>query len=73
MGDGWGAGKIVGRSREGLQTMRDGDVCGMESHLSYLETFQLHSCACKHHRRNSNIWQRCSLGLYEDIRTGGRH
>ena len=45
----------------------------MELHLSYLSAFQLHSCACKHHRRNSNILQCCSLGLYEDAHVCGRH
>ena len=48
-------------------------VCTVGLHLSYLAAFQLHSCACKHHRRNSNILQCCSLGLYEDAGTCGRH
>ena len=48
-------------------------VCTVELHLSYLDALQLHSCICKHHRRNSNILQCCSLGLYEDAGTCGRH
>ena len=47
--------------------------CTVRLHLSYLSAFQLHSCACKHHRRNSNILQCCSLGLYEDTVLKGRH
>ena len=38
-------------------------------HLSYLSAVQLHSCARKHHRHNSNTLQCCSLGVYEDIET----
>ena len=42
-------------------------------HLSNLIACQLHSCTCKHHRRNSNILHCCSLGLHEDTDHGGRH
>ena len=48
-------------------------ACVRKLHLSYLVAFQLHSCNCKHHRRNSNILQCCSLGLYEDAPCSGRH
>ena len=50
-----------------------GRVCKMELHLSDLEAIQLHRCACKQNRRNSNILQCCSLGVYEDTRADGRH
>ena len=55
------------------QARRVGCACIVALHLSYLDAFQLHSCACKHHRCNSNILQCCSLGLYEDTCIGGRH
>ena len=48
-------------------------ACVAKLHLSYLVAFQLHSCSCKHHRRNSNILQCCSLGLCEDAPCSGRH
>ena len=45
----------------------------MELYASCLEALQLGSCACRHHRRNSNILHCCSLGLHEDTDHGGRH